>query len=78
MKLRPRPDADRLVVARFDDLKDAGGAARAVMASDLIPSALELLDGEALRARSGWRGGRRRSWSASTASPSRSTGSAPS
>jgi len=50
VKVRPRPDADRLVVARFVRLKEAGGAARAVMASDLLPSALDLLDGEALRA----------------------------
>ena len=48
-KLRPRPDVDRLVIARFDRLKDAGAAVRAVLASDLIPSALELADGEALR-----------------------------
>jgi len=50
VKLRPRPDADRLVVARFARLKEAGAAARAVMGSDLLPSALDLLDGEALRA----------------------------
>jgi FAD/FMN-containing dehydrogenase len=48
-KLRPRADVDRLVIARFDRLKDAGLAARAVLGSDLIPSALELADGEALR-----------------------------
>src|SRR5262249_18223853 len=50
VKLRPLPDADRLVVARFHHLKDAAGAARAVMAADLVPSAVELVDGEALRA----------------------------
>ncbi|MGE5202343.1 MAG: FAD-binding oxidoreductase, partial [Acidobacteriota bacterium] len=50
VKLRPRPDADRLVIARFTRLKEAGAAARAVMASDLLPSALDLVDGEALRA----------------------------
>ena len=50
VKLRPRPDADRLVIARFARLKEAGAAARAVMSSDLLPSALDLLDGEALRA----------------------------
>lgn len=50
LKLRPRPDVDRLVVTRFNRLKDAGLAARAVLSSDLIPSALELADGEALRA----------------------------
>jgi glycolate oxidase FAD binding subunit len=48
-KLRPRADVDRMVIARFDRLKDAGQAVRAVLASDLIPSALELVDGETLR-----------------------------
>jgi glycolate dehydrogenase FAD-binding subunit len=47
VKLRPRPDAEALVAARFPSLKDSGLAARAVMASDLIPSALEVLDGAA-------------------------------
>jgi glycolate oxidase FAD binding subunit len=48
-KLRPRPDVDRLVIARFDRLEDAGRGARAVLGADVIPSALELVDGEALR-----------------------------
>jgi glycolate oxidase FAD binding subunit len=50
VKLRPRPDDERLVAVPFDRLKDAGAAVRAVMASDLIPNAIELLDAEALRA----------------------------
>jgi glycolate oxidase FAD binding subunit len=50
VKLRPRPDTDRMVVARFASLKEAGSAARAVMSSDLLPSALDLVDGETLRA----------------------------
>ncbi|HYB43740.1 MAG TPA: FAD-binding oxidoreductase [Candidatus Methylomirabilis sp.] len=50
VRLRPVPDEDRLVAASFHRLKDAGMAARAVVGSDLIPSALELLDGGALRA----------------------------
>jgi glycolate oxidase FAD binding subunit len=50
VKLRPRPEADRMVVARFASLKEAGAAARAVMGSDLLPSALDLVDGETLRA----------------------------
>jgi len=49
LKLRPRVEVDRLLVARFDRLKGAGAAARAVLGSDLVPSALELADGEALR-----------------------------
>ena len=50
VKLRPLPDDERLVCVRFDRLKDGAIAARAVMASDLIPNALELLDGDAARA----------------------------
>jgi glycolate oxidase FAD binding subunit len=53
LRLRPRPDEDRLVVARFERLAEASAAARAVMASDLIPSALEVVDAGALRAL-GW------------------------
>ena len=44
VKLRPLPDHERLVCIRFDRLKDAGAAVRSVMASDLIPNAIELLD----------------------------------
>ena len=50
LKLRPRPDEDRLVVARFARLPECAAAARAIMASDLVPSALEIVDGEAARA----------------------------
>ena len=49
VKLRPRPDADRLVLTCFERLKDCGQAVRLVLTSDLIPSAVDLLDGEALR-----------------------------
>jgi glycolate oxidase FAD binding subunit len=48
-KLRPRADVDRLVIARFDRLKDAGQGARAVLGSDLVPSAVELVDDLALQ-----------------------------
>jgi len=53
VKLRPLPEEERLVSVRFERLKDAATAARAVMASDLIPSALELLDADAARALDG-------------------------
>jgi glycolate oxidase FAD binding subunit len=46
-KLRPLPDAERLMGVGFDRLKDAGAAVRALMASDLIPNAVELLDAAA-------------------------------
>ena len=47
VKLRPVPDAERLVAVRFERLKDAGAAIRALLGSDLIPSAIELLDATA-------------------------------
>ena len=50
VRLRPLPDAERWVQVRFDRLKDAGVAVRALMSSDLIPCAVELLDSEASRA----------------------------
>ena len=49
VKLRPCPDDERLFCVRFARLKDGAIAARAVMASDLIPNALELLDADAAR-----------------------------
>jgi glycolate dehydrogenase FAD-binding subunit len=50
VRLRPVPDAERWVYVRFDRLKDAGAAVRAIMGADLIPSAVELLDADASRA----------------------------
>ena len=50
LKLRPLPDEERLVAVTFDALKDAALAARAIGPSDLIPTAIELLDGDAGRA----------------------------
>jgi len=47
VKLRPLPEREELVGVRFDRLKDAGAAVRALAASDLIPNAVELLDGAA-------------------------------
>jgi glycolate oxidase FAD binding subunit len=49
-RLRPLPETERWVSARFDRLKDAGAAVRAIMNSDVIPVALELLDADASRA----------------------------
>jgi glycolate oxidase FAD binding subunit len=51
VKLRPVPETERFVGVRFERLKDAGAAARAIMGSDLIPNAIELCDGGASRAR---------------------------
>jgi len=49
VKLRPLPEDERLVWMRFARLKDGAIAARAVMTSDLIPNALDLLDADAAR-----------------------------
>jgi glycolate oxidase FAD binding subunit len=49
LRLRPRPDDERLVAVPFDGVVAAGAAVRALMASDLIPNAIELVDGQALR-----------------------------
>ena len=46
-KLRPVPEDERLVALGFDRLKECGAAARAVLAGDLIPSAVEILDAAA-------------------------------
>ena len=50
VKLRHLPEDERLVGVRFERLKDAAPATRALMASDLIPNAIELLDTDAARA----------------------------
>ena len=50
LKLRPRPDDERLVAVPFERLKDAGAAVRAILASDLIPNAVDLADTAAARA----------------------------
>ena len=50
LKLRPRPDDERLVAVPFERLKDAGAAVRAILASDLIPNAIDLADAAAARA----------------------------
>ncbi len=50
LKLRPVPEDERLVALRFARLKDAAAAVRALLASDLIPNAVELLDATAAAA----------------------------
>jgi len=47
VKLRPLPEREELVAVRFDRLKDAAAAMKAIAASDLIPNAVDLLDGAA-------------------------------
>jgi glycolate oxidase FAD binding subunit len=50
VKLRPLPDHERLVCVPFDRLKDAGAAVKALLAGDLIPNAIDLLDAPAAAA----------------------------
>jgi glycolate oxidase FAD binding subunit len=47
LKLRPRADQEILLAARFASLKDCGLAVRRILLSDLIPSAVDVLDGDA-------------------------------
>ena len=47
LKLRPVPDEERLVAVRFERMKDAGAAVRALLGSELIPTAVDLLDAAA-------------------------------
>jgi glycolate oxidase FAD binding subunit len=49
VRLRPLPDDERMVVVSLPTVKDAGAAVRALMASDLMPTAIEVVDGEAAR-----------------------------
>lgn len=50
VKLRPRPEADRACWATFGDVPAAAAAVREVMASDLLPHSIELLDAGATAA----------------------------
>lgn len=50
VKLRPRPEADRACWATFGDVATAAAAVRGVMASDLLPHSMELLDAGATAA----------------------------
>jgi glycolate oxidase FAD binding subunit len=47
VKLRPRADVEVLLASSFRSLKDCGLAVRQLLVSDLIPSAVDVLDGEA-------------------------------
>ncbi len=56
VKLRPGTRApERTVVGAFDSLVEAGAAVSEVTASGVVPSALELLDGQTLRAVDEWK-----------------------
>ena len=52
VKLRPLPDDERLVAVRFDALARAGAATAALLGSDLVPCAVDVLDAVAAAAAS--------------------------
>jgi glycolate oxidase len=50
VKLLPRPQTTRLLLAAFDGLEEAGAAVGAIIAEGIIPAALELMDNFSIRA----------------------------
>ena len=50
VKLVPKPQTARVILAAFDDVEKAGNAAAAVIAAGIIPAGLELMDQPATRA----------------------------
>ena len=45
VKLLPRPEAARCILASFDDVRKAGDAVAAIIAAGIIPAGLEMMDG---------------------------------
>ena len=50
LKINPRPDNSSTCTATFNDIGEAGEAVSAIMASGIIPRALELLDRQSIKA----------------------------
>ena len=50
VKLLPRPETARVILASFDDVEKAGNAVADVIAAGVIPSGLEMMDRPATRA----------------------------
>ena len=50
VKLLPRPETARVILASFDDVEKAGNAVAAVIAAGVVPSGLEMMDRPAARA----------------------------
>jgi glycolate oxidase len=50
VKLLPKPETARVVMASFDDLEKAGNAVAAVIAAGIVPAGLEMMDKPATRA----------------------------
>jgi glycolate oxidase len=50
VKLVPKPETARVVLAAFADLEQAGAAVGAVIAAGIVPAGLEMMDNPAIRA----------------------------
>ena len=50
VKLLPKPEAARVILASFDDVEKAGNAVADVVAAGVVPSGLEMMDRPAARA----------------------------
>jgi len=50
VKLLPRPEAAKVILAAFDDVVSAGRAVSDVIASGIVPAGLELMDNGSIRA----------------------------
>jgi glycolate oxidase len=50
VKLIPKPETARVIMASFDDVEKAGNAVAAVIAAGIIPAGLEMMDRPATRA----------------------------
>ncbi len=50
VKLLPKPESVRTLLAIFDRIEDAGKAVTSIMARGLLPAALEIIDGATIRA----------------------------
>src|SRR5712692_6346181 len=50
VKLLPRPETARVILASFDDVEKAGNAVADVIAAGVVPSGLEMMDRPAVRA----------------------------
>lgn len=49
LKLVPKPEADKSMIATFKTLEDAGNAVAGIIAAKIIPATLEILDNKTIR-----------------------------
>jgi len=50
VKLTPKPELARVVIASFDDVRKAGDAVASIIAAGIIPAGLEMMDKKAIHA----------------------------